>query len=78
MLISLVFSGFFLAYEQYLLTKHTINPMQMVGYEGVFGMIITFSLSIMLSFIPCNFGDDNCVYNSKNESFIELPLVFAK
>jgi hypothetical protein len=66
MLISLVFNGFFMAYEQYLFTKHTINPMQMVGYEGVFGMIIILSVSIILSYIPCNFGQDNCVYNSKN------------
>ncbi len=55
-----------MAYEQYLFTKHTINPMQMVGYEGVFGMIIILSVSILLSYIPCNFGQDNCVYNSKN------------
>lgn len=50
----------------------------MVGYEGVFGMVITFSLSIALSFIPCNFGVEDCVFNSSNQAFMELPLVFAK
>ena len=31
MLISLVFNGFYYAYEQYLMKKHTIDPLQMVG-----------------------------------------------
>jgi len=28
----------------------------MVGYEGIFGMIIALSVSTILSFIPCGFG----------------------
>lgn len=70
MLASLIFSGFFFAYEQYLFTKHSINPIQMVGYEGIFGMIITLTLSIILSYTPCYFGLDDCVYNTKNEAFV--------
>ncbi len=77
MLVSLIFNGFFYAYEQFLLKKHSINPMEMVGYEGIFGMIIILILTTILSFIPCNFGDKACVFNDKNEAFIELPLVFA-
>ena len=77
MLISLVFNGFFYAYEQFLLKKHSINPMEMVGYEGIFGMIIILIITTILSFIPCNFSERACVFNDKNEAFIELPLVFA-
>lgn len=77
MLISLIFNGFFYAYEQFLLKKHSINPMEMVGYEGVFGIIIILVVTTILSFIPCNFGENACVYNDKNEPYIELPLVFA-
>ena len=56
MLISLIFNGFFYAYEQFLLKKHSINPMQMVGYEGLFGMVIIFVATTILSFVPCSFG----------------------
>jgi hypothetical protein len=64
MFISLVFGGFFLAYEQYLLSKHTIDPLEMVGYEGLFGIAILLTLSFFLSLIPCHFGPENCVYDS--------------
>lgn len=64
MLISLVFNGFFYAYEQFLLKKHSINPMQMVGFEGIFGMIIILVITTILSFIPCHFGEKTCVFDS--------------
>jgi len=40
MIFSLTFNEFLYAYEQFLHRKHTINPMQMVGCEGCFGLII--------------------------------------
>jgi drug/metabolite transporter (DMT)-like permease len=55
MLISLVFNGFFYAYEQYLMKKHTINPLQMVGCEGIFGMVIVTFIALVLSITPCHF-----------------------
>jgi hypothetical protein len=76
MTISLVFNGFFYAYEQYLFTKHSINPTEMVGYEGIFGMITTFIVASTLSYIPCSFNPNNCVFSNAGESFIELPGVF--
>ena len=66
MLISLIFNGFFYAYEQFLLKKHSINPMQMVGYEGVFGMGIILVVTTILSFITCTFNEKACVYDTKN------------
>lgn len=49
----------------------------MVGFEGIFGIIIILIITTILSFIPCNFGEKTCVFNQKNEAFIELPLVFT-
>jgi len=48
----------------------------MVGYEGIFGMITTFIVASTLSYIPCSFNPNNCVFNNAGESFIELPGVF--
>lgn len=78
MLISLIFNGFFYAYEQFLLKKHSINPMQMVGYEGIFGLILITIITTILSFIPCHFGEKTCVFDSEDQPFIELPFVFFK
>lgn len=64
MLISLIFNGFFYAYENYLLKKHSINPLQMVGFEGLFGMAIVLIVTTILSFIPCSFSENACVYSS--------------
>jgi hypothetical protein len=76
MLISLIFNGFFYAYEQFLFKKHSINPMQMVGFEGIFGMTIILVIVTILSFIPCHFGDKTCVFDNKDQAYIELPSVF--
>lgn len=78
MTISLAFNGFFYAYEQYLFSKHSINPLEMVGYEGIFGMMITLLVAIVLSNVPCHFDRNSCVYDSLGEAYIELPGVFFR
>lgn len=78
MIISLIFNGFLYAYEQKLMKKHTIHPLQMVGTEGCFGLVFIFITVTILSFIPCNFGVNGCVFNDQNEGFMELPLVFLR
>ena len=55
MIISLVFNGFLYAYEQLLMRKHSINPMQMIGTEGVFGLIFVSLIALSFSLIPCGF-----------------------
>lgn len=63
MLISLIFNGFLYAYEQFLMKKHTINPLQMVGCEGCFGIFIIALVALSLSIVPCNFQQKLCVYD---------------
>ena len=64
MLISLVFNGFHYAYEQFLMRKHTINPLEMIGWEGLFGATIIGTVATILTFIPCPFTPKMCVLNS--------------
>lgn len=70
MLVSLIFNGFLYAFEQRLLKQHTIHPLEMVGFEGIFGIgLLTIFLTI-LSFIPCDFGVKGCVFDDNNNSFM--------
>lgn len=78
MSVSIIFNGFFYAYEQYLFAEYSVNPIEMLGYEGMFGMMITFFFSIILSNIPCFNGQNHCVYNENNEPYMESPLTFFR
>ena len=69
MIISLVFNGFLYAYEQKLLKKHTIHPLEMVGFEGCFGIIYLTIIITTLSFVPCHFAAQNCVFDDSNNAF---------
>ena len=78
MLCSLVFNGFLYAYEQRLLKKHTIHPLEMVGFEGCFGIVYLFVFITILSYIPCHFSVGGCVFDNQNNPFMELPLVYFR
>ena len=76
MVVSLVFNGFLYAYEQKLLKEYEISPLEMVGWEGVYGTIMSLLLVIILCFIPCPYSGNKCVYDSQSQPFIELPSVY--
>jgi hypothetical protein len=71
MLISLVFNGFLYAYEQFLMKKHSINPLQMIGCEGCFGIFIIAFVALTFSIIPCSFEEKLCVYDSHGNPYFE-------
>ncbi len=48
----------------------------MVGWEGVYGTILSFIIVFVLSFMPCPYNGSKCVYNSQGEAFMELPSVY--
>jgi len=56
MLISLIFMGYHIAYQQKLMIKHSINPLEMVGWEGCYGLVLIIIISLLFSIIPCNLG----------------------
>ena len=51
--------------------KHTINPMQMVGCEGCFGILIIAFIALTLSITPCSFEQKLCVNDSYGHPYFE-------
>ena len=78
MITSLTFNGFFYSYEQKLFNNYHIEPIQMVGIEGVFGIIYCLIFIPILTFIPCPFQDSSCVFNTAGAKFMERPEMFFK
>lgn len=56
MLVSLVISGFQFAYEGRLFKNYYIEPILMVGMEGLYGLVLSWCISVGFMFIPCSFG----------------------
>ena len=69
MLISLIFNGCLYAYEQLLMRRHSINPIQMVGCEGCFGVVFITFIALCLSLTPCSMGDKLCVFDNFNNPY---------
>ena len=70
MVVSLVFNGYFYAYEEMLFRKYELQPIEMVGYEGIYGLPACALVILVLSIIPCN-GGQFCVYNSDGVGHME-------
>jgi hypothetical protein len=66
---SLFISGFQISYEQLLMERYTIHPLECVGWEGFFGLFVVLSTSIGLTFVPCSFGEQLCVYNEEGNMY---------
>lgn len=45
----------------------------MVGFEGVFGLLIMGVINACFTFVPCTFGVSACVFNHKGMPFFERP-----
>lgn len=75
---SLFTNGFQFVFEEKLLAKYHIEPLEMVGYEGMFGLTAQLILMIIASFIPCGFGPDACVFDKAGMPFIENPLAYFR
>lgn len=71
LVIGLFLSGLQYVIEQKLLSIYHLEAFEIVGFEGTFGLLTYIILSIILSFIPCNFGPNVCVYTYEGYSFME-------
>lgn len=76
MISSLITNGFQFVFEEKLLSKYHIEPLEMVGYEGMFGLAAQVILMTITSFIPCSFGVDACVIDKAGMPYIESPLAY--
>ncbi len=70
LVVSLFSSGLFFTSEQKLMSKYYLEPLEVVGYEGVFGIIIYTIIVTILCFVPCNFGPEACVYTREGYSYM--------
>jgi hypothetical protein len=69
--------GFSYVFGESLFKKHHIEPIQFVGYQGIFGLILSSVVVGIVSYIPCSFGIDICVFTSKG-GFMESPEVYLR
>lgn len=76
MIISLVATGFIFTFEEKLMSKYHIEPLQMVGYEGIFGLGIELVIVAVMTFIPCSFGAQACVMHAGGMPFFENPTAY--
>ena len=53
MLLSLVFNGFMYVSEENLLNKYYIEPFELVGWEGFWGVVLYTIAIPVLNLIPC-------------------------
>jgi len=63
-------NGFQFVFEEKILSKYHIDPLQMVGFEGMFGLAIELVLIIIMTFVPCSFGIDACVFTQEGMPFL--------
>ena len=70
---SLFFQGFQFIYEEKILLNYKCHPMQMVAWEGTWGLLTFIVLLPIFQFIPCDFNgkDKVCSGNSKEEYYLE-------
>lgn len=70
---SLVTNGLFFVSEEKLYNAYHLEPLQVVGWEGFFGLCFYAVILPIISFVPCNFGVQACVFSEQNYPYIERP-----
>jgi hypothetical protein len=56
LIISLFLNGFQFAYEEGIFEQYHIEPVKMVGIEGLFGLSVNIAMIAVFTFVPCSFG----------------------
>jgi hypothetical protein len=70
---SLFTNGFFFVFEEKLFSKYHLEPFQIVGIEGLWGLLFYAITLPAITFIPCNFGMSACVMSQTSFAFLERP-----
>ena len=55
------------------MSKYHLEPLEVVGYEGCFGLIIEFIMLVIFMFIPCGLGVEACVFTYEGMPYMERP-----
>ena len=78
MIFVIVLNGFQLVYEEWLFSKYHIEPMFMIGMEGVFGLVFVTIILQIASHVYCPFGVSACVYDDQSSPYIDRVDVFLR
>ena len=74
-----VFHGAQAVLEEYILKKSSgQDPLYMVGWEGVWGLILTSLLLIPAQLYACPFDESQCINNHADDVFIAIKQFNAK
>lgn len=76
MIASLFTSGLQFTYEEKLFTDYAIHPQELVGFEGVYGLVISTIFITIFNYIPCNLGVSSCVYTHEGFGYIESWSIY--
>ena len=76
--LSIILVSFAATYEQRLYRKHSIDPLEMIGSEGIIAAFIGAVVVIALSYVPCSFGEQGCVIDDDNNHYFESPKLFFR
>lgn len=73
LIFSLLFQGFQFIYQEKILLSYKCHPMQLVAWEGTWGILIFVILLPIFQFIPCNFEgmDKVCSGNAEGKFYLE-------
>jgi drug/metabolite transporter (DMT)-like permease len=75
-LTGIIFSGLTMIAEEKLFRVYYIHPLQMIGWEGVWGILIYSVILTILQFVPCH-NNDICPYGTVEDTiqaFYEMSL----
>lgn len=72
---SLMFQGFQFIYQEKILNKYKCHPMQLVAWEGTWGVIAFLILLPIFEFIPCGASFESiCSINGKGQLYLESTI----
>ena len=82
LLLSLLFSGFQFVYQEKILDQYKTYSLQLVAWEGIWGLIVFIILLPIFEFIPCNADMDKveniCSLNEDGDYFVETSVLAIK
>lgn len=79
LLVSLVFSGLQFVFQEIFMVKYRTAPMQLVAWEGMWGLGIFVVLLTIFEFIPCGTSMEKlCSMNENGDYFVENTIFTLK
>ena len=75
---AVVINSFTSTSEERLFIKYDPPPIELMGRQGLFGAAAMTFLITVLSFIPCPFGSEACVFSPEGDHYLESPTQYFR